>query len=81
MSKSKVEYQLQPVGVRLVEEIDVPVLRLEGGDSYFQGKYIELGTCVVISLRVMWVLWRLARVGWSSGIGSKPAGTTHDKKE
>lgn len=74
-------YQLQPAGDRLVEEIDVPVLRLEGGDSYFQGKYIELGTCVVISLGFMWVLWRLARVAWSSGVGSKRAETTHDKKE
>lgn len=74
-------YQLQPAGDRLVEEIDVPVLRLEGGDSYFQGKYIELGTCVVISLGFMWVLWRLARVAWSSGVGSKRADTTHDKKE
>ncbi|KUM59026.1 hypothetical protein ACN42_g8108 [Penicillium freii] len=74
-------YQLQPAGDRLVEEIDVPVLRLEGGDSDFQGKYIELGTCVVISLGFMWVLWRLARVAWSSGVGSKRAETTHDKKE
>lgn len=74
-------YQLQPASDRLVEDIDVPVLRLEGGDGYFQGKYIEFGTCVVISLGFMWVLWRLARVAWSSGVGNKRAETAHDKKE
>ncbi|KAJ5958344.1 uncharacterized protein N7479_005494 [Penicillium vulpinum] len=74
-------YQLQPAGNRLVEEIDVPVLRLEGGDGYFQGKYIELGTCVAISLGFMWVLWRLARVAWSSGVGSKRAEAAHDKND
>ncbi|KAJ5518049.1 Glycosylphosphatidylinositol-mannosyltransferase I PIG-X/PBN1 [Penicillium expansum] len=73
-------YQLQPAGDRLVEEIDVPVLRLEG-NGYFQGKHIELGTCVVISLGFMWVLWRLALVAWSSGIGSKRAEPVHNKKE
>ncbi|KAJ5804057.1 uncharacterized protein N7518_000360 [Penicillium psychrosexuale] len=74
-------YQLQPTGDRLVEEIDVPVLRLEGEEGYFQGKYIELGTCAVISLGFIWVLWRLARVAWSSGVGNKPVETAHDKKE
>ncbi|OQE39781.1 hypothetical protein PENCOP_c006G00656 [Penicillium coprophilum] len=74
-------YQLQPVGDRLVEEIDVPVLRIEGGDSYFQGKYIEFGTCVAISLGFMWVLWRLVRVAWSSGVGNKRADAAHDKRE
>jgi hypothetical protein len=78
-------YQLQPAGERLVEDIEVPVLRIEGGDSYFQGKFIELGTCVVISLGFFWVLWRLARVAWSSGLrsnaGNKRAEAVHDKKE
>ncbi|KAJ5146264.1 uncharacterized protein N7515_000828 [Penicillium bovifimosum] len=78
-------YQLQPAGERLVDDIDVPVLRIEGGDSYFQGKSIELGTCVVISLGFFWVLWRLARVAWSSGLGSNDgknrAEAVHDKKE
>ncbi|EKV12875.1 Protein pbn1 [Penicillium digitatum PHI26] len=73
-------YQLQPAGDRLVEEIDVPVLRLTG-DGYFQGKHIELGTCVVISLGFMWVLWRLVCVAWPSGAGSKRAETAHNKKE
>ncbi|KAJ5836796.1 hypothetical protein N7447_002822 [Penicillium robsamsonii] len=74
-------YQLQPAGDRLVEEIDVPVLRIEGGDSYFQGKYIEFGTCVVILLGFMWVLWRLVRVAWSSGVGNRRVEAAHDKKE
>ncbi|KAJ5270453.1 hypothetical protein N7505_006211 [Penicillium chrysogenum] len=74
-------YQLQPAGDRLVEEVDVPVLRLEGGDGYFQGKHIELGTCVFISLGFMWVLWRLACVAWSSGVGNKRTKGVHDKKE
>ncbi|KAJ5165330.1 uncharacterized protein N7500_007160 [Penicillium coprophilum] len=74
-------YQLQPAGNRLVEEIDVPVLRIEGGDSYFQGKYIEFGTCVAISLGFMWVLWQLVRVAWSSGVGNKRADAAHDKRE
>ncbi|KAJ5443165.1 Glycosylphosphatidylinositol-mannosyltransferase I PIG-X/PBN1 [Penicillium cf. griseofulvum] len=74
-------YQLQPAGDRLVEEIDVPVLRLEGGDGYFQGKYIEFGTCVAISLGFMWVLWQLVRVAWTSGVGNKRTEPTHDKKE
>ncbi|CAI7604403.1 unnamed protein product [Penicillium glandicola] len=73
-------YQLQPAGDHLVEEIDVPVLRLEG-DGYFQGRYIEFGTCVAISLGFLWVLWRLARVAWSSGVGNKRAEAVHDKKE
>ncbi|KAJ5795077.1 Glycosylphosphatidylinositol-mannosyltransferase I PIG-X/PBN1 [Penicillium paradoxum] len=77
-------YQLQPTGERLIEDIDVPVLRL-GEDGYFQGKHIELGTCVVISLGFLWVLWRLVRVTLSSGIGSnsgiKRIEEVHDKKE
>ncbi|CAG8205670.1 unnamed protein product [Penicillium nalgiovense] len=74
-------YQLQPAGDRLVEEVDVPVLRLEGGGDYFQGKHIEFGTCVVISLGFMWVLWRLACVAWSPGVGNKRTKGVHDKKE
>lgn len=78
-------YQLQPTGERLVEDIHVPVLRIEKGDGYFQGKHIELGTCVVISLGFLWVLWRLVCVAWSSGLGSnagkRQAEVVHDKKE
>jgi hypothetical protein len=78
-------YQLQPAGDRLVEDLDVPVLRLEGGDGLFQGKYIELGTCAVISLGFLWVLWKLVRVAWVSGVGSNAevrcTQAPHDKKE
>mgnify|MGYP001657856498 CR=1 FL=1 len=73
-------YQLQPTSERLVEDIEVPVLRLED-EGLFRSKNIELGTCVVITLGFFWVLWRLARVAWSSGTGSKPSKTVHDKKE
>lgn len=77
-------YQLQPAGDRLVEDLEVPVLRLEG-EGIFQGKHIELGTCVVVSLGFLWVLWKLARVAWTSGVGSNAqagrTGAAHDKKE
>lgn len=78
-------YQLQPAGDRLVENLEVPVLRLESGDGLFQGKYIELGTCAVISLGFLWVLFKLLRVAWSSGLGSnaeaRRTGAAHAKKE
>jgi hypothetical protein len=73
-------YQLQPTSGRLVEDIEVPVLRLED-EGLFRAKNIELGTCVVITLGFFWVLWRLARVAWSSGTGSKPSKPVHEKKE
>lgn len=77
-------YQLQPKGDHLVEDINVPVLRL-GGDGLFQGKFIELGTCLVVSFGFLWVLWKLARIAWSSGLGSntkaRESKTAHVKKE
>ncbi|KAJ5775322.1 uncharacterized protein N7511_000333 [Penicillium nucicola] len=73
-------YQLQPSSGRLVEDIEVPVLHLDD-EGLFKSKNIELGTCAVITLGFFWVLWRLARVAWSSGTASKPSKTVHDKKE
>lgn len=73
-------YQLQPTSGRLVEDIEVPVLRLED-EGLFRAKNIELGTCVVITLGFFWVLWRLARVAWSPGTRSKPSKPVHEKKE
>ncbi|CAG8212654.1 unnamed protein product [Penicillium salamii] len=75
-------YQIQPAGARLVEDLDVPVLRLSG-ERLFQGKSIELGTCLVISLGFLWVLWKLLRVAWVSGVGSndKAGRGAHDKKD
>lgn len=60
----------------------MPVLRLSG-EGLFQGKSIELGTCAVISLGFLWVLWKLLRVAWVSGVGSndKAGRGVHDKKD
>ncbi|KAJ5573624.1 uncharacterized protein N7459_008051 [Penicillium hispanicum] len=78
-------YQLHPKSERLVEELDVPVLQLKEGEGLFQARNIELITCAVISLGFLWVLWRLIRVAWSSGLGSEDksrrTGDGHDKKE
>lgn len=78
-------YQLHPKSERLVEELDVPVLRLEDGEGLFKARNIELGTSAAIVLGFLWVLWRLARVAWSSGLGSegesRRPSAEHDKKE
>ncbi|KAK1145769.1 protease B nonderepressible form [Aspergillus melleus] len=50
---------------RLVEDLDVPVLQLKE-DAFFQGRTIELGTVVVVTLGLLWVLWRLGLVVRSS---------------
>lgn len=78
-------YQLHPapskngdVG-RLVEELRVPVLRLGNDDSIFSTKAIELGTVMVITLGLIWVLWKLGSVVRSSGtaVGER----RHQEKE
>ena len=72
-------YQLHPESRRLVEEIDVPVLKLKEGGGLFRAQIIELGTSVVILLGFLWVLWRLALVALSrSEQGQHRA---HEKKE
>ncbi|PTU24788.1 hypothetical protein P175DRAFT_0429428 [Aspergillus ochraceoroseus IBT 24754] len=64
-------YQLHPSQHRqhhrLVEEVEVPVLRL-GHAGFFQSQVIETGTVIVIVLGFLWVLWKLGRVAWSTGI-------------
>ncbi|PKY07250.1 PIG-X-domain-containing protein [Aspergillus campestris IBT 28561] len=65
-------YQLHPApqpGAPLVEELEVPVLRLEN-EGLFQGKVIELATVAVISLGFVWVLWKLGLVVRGSGGGA-----------
>ena len=78
-------YQLHPNSDRLVEELDVPVLQLKEGGGFFQTSNIEMTTSVVIVLGFLWVLWRLVRVAWSSGLGSdggsRRSDNGHDKKE
>ncbi|KAJ5177007.1 Protein pbn1 [Penicillium canariense] len=72
-------YQLHPKTGRLVEEIDVPVLKLQAGQGLFQAQNIELGTSLVILLGFLWVLWRLVRVAlFRSGQGQRHG---HEKKE
>ncbi|KAJ6007690.1 hypothetical protein N7540_011666 [Penicillium herquei] len=68
-------YQLHPDADRLVETLDIPVFHLKEGEGYFQTRNIELVTTVVISLGFFWILWRLLRVAWSSGVGVN--NTTH----
>lgn len=72
-------YQLHPESGRLVEEIEVPVLKLKQGEGLFKAQNIELGTSLVVFLGFLWVLWRLVQVSLSrSGQGR---GQGHEKKE
>lgn len=71
-------YQLHPESGRLVEEVDVPVLKLEDG-GLFRAQNIELGTSLVILLGFLWLIWRLVQVALSrSGQGQAQG---HEKKE
>ncbi|CAI7676755.1 unnamed protein product [Penicillium pancosmium] len=76
-------YQLHPASQHLVEELDVPVLKLKDGEGLFQARNIELGTSVVIVLGFLWIIWRLARVVWATGLGANEVKRpeTHEKKE
>lgn len=63
-------YQLHPSGAeagRLVEELRVPVLRLNENKGIFRTKAIELGTVAVVTLGLLWVLWKLGLVVRSRG--------------
>lgn len=76
-------YQLHPESEHLIQSVEVPVLKLTG-EGMFKAKNIELATCVAIVLGFLWVLWRLVRVAWSSGISSesRPVRSDgHDKKD
>lgn len=70
-------YQLRPQSDLLVEELNVPVLRLKDGEGLFQARNIEVGTSIVIMLGFLWVLWRLLRVGTKDS----QRNAQHDKKD
>lgn len=72
-------YQLHPEPGRLVEEIDVPVLKLKEDGGLFRAQIIELGTSVVILLGFLWVLWRLVQVALSRS--EQGQDRAHEKKE
>jgi hypothetical protein len=55
--------------LRLVEEIQVPVLQVpEGQAEALQARRIEISTVVVIVAGFIWILWKLALVVRASGI-------------
>ncbi|KAE8150379.1 PIG-X [Aspergillus avenaceus] len=58
-------YQLHPSADRLVEELEVPVLKLES-EGLFQTRMIEVGTVAAIVFGLLWVLWKLGVVARSS---------------
>lgn len=63
-------HQLHPSGGkagRLVEELRVPVLRLNENEGVIRTKAIELGTVAVVTLGLLWVLWKLGLVVRSGG--------------
>lgn len=72
-------YQLHPQSGRLVEGIEVPVLKLKEGEGLFRAQNIELGTSVVILLGFLWVLWRLVQVALSRS--GQDREQRHEKKE
>lgn len=59
-------YQLHPAAGRgdtLVEKLRVPVLRLDENEGIiFQKRTVELGTVVIVTLGLLWVLWKLGMV-------------------
>lgn len=76
-------YQFHPQTDLLIEEIDIPVLRLKV-EGLFRSRNIELATCAVICLGFLWILWRLVQVAWSYGLGSNgetERSDEHDKEE
>lgn len=77
-------YQLNPSpkaeSHRLVEDLEVPVLQLKE-DGFLQGRTIELGTLVVITLGLLWVLWKLGLVVRSSGTGAQGRTRTDRQKK
>ncbi|KAF7128266.1 hypothetical protein CNMCM5793_002808 [Aspergillus hiratsukae] len=78
-------YQLHPSPPegkdQLVEELEVPVLRLrEDGGLFFRSKTIELGTVVVVALGLLWVLWKLGLVARTAGTRTR-TGTRAQKRK
>lgn len=83
-------YQLRPSvaadgreGGRLVEEIDVPVLRISDSKGMlFEGRTVEVGTVVVVLLGMVWVLWKLGFVMRVCGVGCEvKKGMKKEKKQ
>ncbi|EAW12590.1 uncharacterized protein ACLA_010160 [Aspergillus clavatus NRRL 1] len=77
-------YQLAPSPGshgRLVDELEVPVLRLRNGRGFFQSRTIELGTVVVVALGFVWILWKLGVVVRSSGTGARKREDKQGKAE
>ncbi|GFF51849.1 protein pbn1 [Aspergillus lentulus] len=68
-------YQLHPAPAegkdQLVEELEVPVLRLREDGGFFRSRTIELGTVVVVGLGLLWILWKLGLVAWMAGTGTR----------
>lgn len=63
---------------RLVEELRVPVLRLGQDDGAFTTKSIELGTVLVITLGLVWVLGKLGSVVRSPGTSVRVGSQQHE---
>lgn len=68
-------YQLYPSpepveSATLVENIQVPVLRIEQKSGFManQAKQIEFGTVSVVLVGFLWVLWKLGVVARVSGV-------------
>lgn len=76
-------HQLHPASEHLIAELNVPVLKLKDGEGIFRARNIEFGTSLVIVLGFLWVIWRLARVVWATGLGANEVKRpeTHEKKE
>ncbi|KAK2765970.1 protease B nonderepressible form [Arachnomyces sp. PD_36] len=65
----------------LVEEIHVPVLKIEDGqEGILQARRIELGTVLVVVLGFVWVLWKLGVVLGREGVGRGTTGTTREER-
>lgn len=78
-------YQINPdkdaAAGRLVEDLDVPVLRLGDGEGLFRTTNIELGTVAVITLGLLWVLWKLGVVALAGPDQPAEGRQSREKKE
>lgn len=77
-------FQLHPSsgkGDRLVEDLSVPVLRLEESQNISRTKTIELSTVVVITLGLLWILWKLGLVVRAPGTSERGRKDKENKGE
>ncbi|RHZ48081.1 protease B nonderepressible form [Aspergillus turcosus] len=78
-------YQLHPSPPEgkdwLVEELEVPVLRLREDSGFFRSKTIELGTVVVVALGLLWVLWKLGLVARTASTTTRTRTRTQNRKD